>query len=81
MYEDDIFYDFCDEHGVLVWQDFALGCAVYPQAEELLHRIGAEAAEQIKRLRNHACLALWAGDNEVDSAYNWSRGVFPILYR
>ncbi len=72
VYEDDIFYDFCDEHGVLVWQDFALGCAVYPQAEELLHRIGAEAAEQIKRLRNHACLALWAGDNEVDSAYNWS---------
>jgi len=71
-YEDDIFYDFCDEHGVLVWQDFALGCAVYPQAEELLHRIGAEATEQIKRLRNHACLALWAGDNEVDSAYNWS---------
>ncbi len=71
-YEDDIFYDFCDEHGVLVWQDFALGCAVYPQTEELLHRIGAEATEQIKRLRNHACLALWAGDNEVDSAYNWS---------
>ncbi len=72
VYEDDIFYDFCDAHGILVWQDFALGCAVYPQAEELLRRIGAEAAGQVKRLRNHACLALWAGDNEVDSAYNWS---------
>ena len=67
-----MFYDFCDEHGILIWQDFALGCAVYPQAEELLHRIGAEAAHQVKRLRNHACFALWAGDNEVDSAYNWS---------
>ena len=72
VYEDDMFYDFCDAHGILVWQDFALGCAVYPQAEELLHRIGVEASHQVKRLRNHACLALWAGDNEVDSAYNWS---------
>ncbi len=71
VYEDDMFYDFCDAHGILVWQDFALGCAVYPQDEELLRRIGAEAAGQIKRLRNHACLAIWAGDNEVDSAYNW----------
>ena len=72
VYEDELFYDFCDAHGILVWQDFALGCAVYPQAEDLLRRIGAEAAGQVKRLRNHACLALWAGDNEVDSAYNWS---------
>ena len=71
VYEDDLFFDLCDEAGLLVWQDFALGCALYPQDDEFQRRLAAEAAKVVKRLRSHACLALWAGDNEVDEAHGW----------
>ncbi len=71
VYESDEFFDFCDSHGILVWQDFAMGCAVYPQDEDFARRLEREAVYQVKRLRNHAALALWAGDNECDEAHKW----------
>ncbi len=67
-YEDNEFYDFCDEHGILVWQDFMMACAVYPQEQYFADKIYEEASYQIKRLRNHPCIALWCGDNECDQA-------------
>lgn len=69
LYESDRFYDFCDEHGILVWQDFAFACELPPQNERLFAQIKEEAEYQIKRLRNHPALALWAGDNECDDAW------------
>ncbi len=66
VYESDEFFDFCDKHGILVWQDFAMGCAVYPRDTKLADKLEEEAVYQIKRLRNHPSLALWAGDNECD---------------
>ena len=66
VYEDDAFYDFCDEKGILVWQDFGMGCAIYPESDPFLSALREEAIAVVKRLRNHASLALWAGDNEVD---------------
>lgn len=66
VYEDDAFYDFCDAHGILVWQDFMMGCAVYPDDAQFHANLEREAVFQIKRLRNHPSLALWAGDNECD---------------
>ena len=66
VYEDDDFYDFCDEKGILIWQDFCMGCAIYPENEDFLGDLEEEAVSVVKRLRNHAALALWAGDNEVD---------------
>lgn len=71
VYESDDFFDWCDCNGVLVWQDFALACAVYPQDAAFQARIKAEAVKVVRRLREHACLALWAGDNECDQAYEW----------
>ncbi len=72
-YEDDEFYDFCDKHGILVWQDFMMACAIYPQEEKFANKIREEACYQIKRLRNHCCIALWCGDNECDQAMvTWS---------
>jgi beta-mannosidase len=68
-YENDAFYDFCDEKGILVWQDFAMGCAVYLQDDFFCEKIQEEAAFIIKKLRQHPSLTLWAGDNEVDSFY------------
>lgn len=73
VYENDAFYDFCDAHGILIWQDFAMGCAVYPNDKIFNEQMEKEAIYQIKRLRNHPALALWAGDNENDLAlYSWN---------
>lgn len=67
VYEDEEFYDFCDRHGIMVWQDFAMACNAYPHTERFLKEIEREAIYIIKKLRNHACITLWAGDNECDS--------------
>ena len=71
VYEDHEFFDFCDRNGVMVWQDFALSCAIYPQDDDFARRIRYEAAVIVKKLRNHASLALWAGNNEIDEIYSW----------
>lgn len=77
VYEDHRFYDLCDEYGILVWQDFTMACAVYPQDRAFLDAIEAEAAQVIRKLRNHPSILLWAGDNEVDEGYE-GRGYAPI---
>lgn len=68
VYEDREFFDFCDKNGILVWQDFAMGCATYPQNREFLEKMREEAEFIVKKLRRHTSLALWAGDNECDEA-------------
>ncbi len=72
VYEKELFYELCDQKGILVWQDFMFACAMYPGDEAFLMNVKKEAEEQVKRLRNHACLALWCGNNEVDEGWhNW----------
>lgn len=68
VYEDHAFFDFCDRHGILVWQDFAMGCATYPQNEKFQREIAHEVETIVKKLRRHPSIALWAGDNECDVA-------------
>ena len=65
-YPDDFFYDICDELGLLVWQDFMFACAVYDLTEEFEKNITAEFVDNIRRLRHHASLALWCGNNEME---------------
>jgi beta-mannosidase len=65
VYESDDFYDVCDELGLLVWQDFMFACALYPGAPEYAALVRAEADFQVRRLRHHASLALWCGNNEI----------------
>ncbi|MFV0401722.1 MAG: glycoside hydrolase family 2 protein [Oscillospiraceae bacterium] len=69
VYEDHRFFELCDEQGLMVWQDFAMACALYPQEDALFHTLEEEAASVIKKLRNHPSIILWAGDNEVDEFY------------
>jgi len=66
IYENDVFYDICDEYGLLVWQDFMFACALYPGDTEFLQSVEQEAKYQISRLRSHPCLALWCGNNELE---------------
>jgi len=77
VYESDEFYDLCDKYGILVWQDFSLACALYSQYGSFADVMDAEAASVIIRLRNHPCIALWAGDNEIDAAYASMGHAFP----
>lgn len=72
IYEHDIFYDLCDEKGILVWQDFMFANGMYPADSSMLRNIECEASEQIKRLRNHPSIALFCGNNEIAEAWaNW----------
>ena len=65
-YPADAFYDACDELGLVVWQDFMFACAVYDLTEAFEANIIAEAVDNIKRLRHHASLGLWCGNNEME---------------
>ncbi|KAK8034728.1 Beta-mannosidase B [Apiospora rasikravindrae] len=64
IYEEQAFYDACDELGVLVWQDFMFGCGNYPAWPEMLKSIEREAEENVKMLRHHPSIVIWAGNNE-----------------
>jgi beta-mannosidase len=70
IYEYDAFYNLCDEHGILVWQDFMFACSMYPGDADFLENVKAEAEENVKRLRNHPSIALWCGNNEIDTAWS-----------
>jgi len=69
VYEEDIFYDLCDENGILVWQDFMFACAMFPGDEAFLENVKQEAIDNVKRLRNHPSIALWCGNNEILAAW------------
>ena len=65
-YPPDYFFDICDELGLVVWQDFMFACAVYDLTDEFDKNIRAELADNIRRIRHHASLGLWCGNNEME---------------
>jgi beta-mannosidase len=71
QYEQDAFYELCDEKGLLIWHDFMFACSLYPATPAFLENVRREATHQVKRLRDHACLALWCGNNENITALKW----------
>lgn len=73
IYEDELFYDLCDELGLCVWQDFMFACAGYPLDDAaFVDNIRQEAVDNVRRLQYHACLALWCGNNELE--LGWKSG-------
>jgi beta-mannosidase len=70
IYENDTFYKLCDEKGIMVWQDFMFACAMYPGNENFLSNIKQEAIDNVIRLRNHPSIALWCGNNEINTAWH-----------
>ena len=72
LYEPEMFWNWCDENGVMVWQDFMMACTVPPQDDAFAAKMAEEVLHQVLRLRNHASLVLWAGDNENDQAGAWT---------
>lgn len=69
VYEGDEFYDICDRKGIMIWQDFSMACALYPQDEGFRGRLAVEARAVVRRLRQHPSIILWSGDNECDSVW------------
>ncbi|WFB36190.1 glycoside hydrolase family 2 protein [Kiritimatiellota bacterium B12222] len=67
IYEQDIFYDICDEQGILVWQDFMFACSSYPSFDPtFMESIRHEVQDNVLRLHHHACISLWCGNNELE---------------
>lgn len=72
VYANDELYNECDRNGILVWQDFMFACAMYPGDSAFVENVKQEVTEQVIRLRNHPCMALWCGNNEIDEGWhNW----------
>ncbi|KAI3327859.1 glycoside hydrolase family 2 protein [Xylariaceae sp. AK1471] len=95
IYEHDTFFDTCDELGIMVWQDFAFACASYPTYKSYLDSVEKEARQNVRRLRSHPSLVIWAGNNEdyqVQERYkleynyddkdpqSWLKSTFPARY-
>ena len=73
-YPEDYVYDACDRYGILVWQDLMFACNVYDLNDEFEANILAETADNVKRIRHHACLGLWCGNNEMEWGWrDWGR--------
>ncbi|MDE7018066.1 MAG: glycoside hydrolase family 2 protein [Lachnospiraceae bacterium] len=66
-YPDDWFYDACDELGLIVWQDFMFACAQYELDDAFERNVSAEIRDNVRRIRHHACLGLWCGNNEMET--------------
>lgn len=64
IYEHDSFYNICDELGIMVWQDFMFGCGQYPAYNSFLESVKVEAEQNVKRLRHHPSIVIFAGNNE-----------------
>ena len=64
FYENDEFYNFCDEFGLLVWQDFMFACGSYPEHDEFIGNVKEEVKQNVQRLHHHPAIAVWCGNNE-----------------
>jgi beta-mannosidase len=78
-YETDEFYNLCDEMGIMVWQDFMFANAIPPAF--LRDNVAKEADHQVRRLRNHPCIALWCGNNEILITMETDLGAIPDVFK
>lgn len=69
-YPSDAFYDLCDEKGLIVWQDLMYACNVYDVTDAFAENCRQETYDNVRRLRHHASLGLWCGNNEIESAWD-----------
>ncbi len=83
FYEDENFYDLCDQYGILVWQDFSFSCSIYPLDDpEYVENIHQEVVDNVERIRHRACLGLWCGNNEMDQGWEdwgWNTPEYAAL--
>nr|XP_034176960.1 beta-mannosidase isoform X1 [Osmia lignaria] len=81
LYESELFYDLADKYGIMIWQDFMFACGMYPTAPEFLKSVKEEVIQNVRRLKNHPSIVVWAGNNENEAALygNWyGTGTKPV---
>jgi beta-mannosidase len=81
-YPEDDFFDLCDEYGLIVWHDHMMACGVYELDAEFRENIVREIIDNVKRIRHHASLGLWCGNNEQEEAWvswGWTERISPRL--
>ncbi|TCL70082.1 beta-mannosidase [Hydrogenispora ethanolica] len=66
VYPADEFFDCCDQYGLIVWHDLMFACAMYQVTPEFAESIRREVTDNIRRIRHHACLGMWCGNNELE---------------
>lgn len=69
IYPEDYFFDLCDRKGLIVWQDFMFACSMYDLNDEFRETVEQEVIDNMKRIRHHASLGIWCGNNEVEEAW------------
>lgn len=79
IYEDTPFFDYCDRNGIMVWQDFMFACEFPTTDDAYCALVTKETDAIICKLRNHASLAVWCGDNEDDQCMSWVHGASTIV--
>lgn len=80
IYETEEFFDFCDEKGILIWQDFMMACNLYPSTDEFFSKLEVELKSVLKRIRKHPALTCYCGDNECDLGMFFN-GINPADYK
>src|SRR5690606_24215069 len=77
-YPDEVFFNTCDELGIMVWEDFMFACAMYPGTTDFLENVRREIDYHIPRMTSHPSVVLLNGNNEVMIAWkNWG---FQLKY-
>lgn len=73
VYESNLFYDLADEYGIMIWQDFMFACSMYPSTRLFLENVKEEVIQNVRRLKHHPSIVIWAGNNENEAALygNW----------
>ena len=70
-YASDKLLELCDHFGIMIWQDFMFACMTYPFYEpNFLANVQKEVFFNVKRMREHPCLAIWSGNNEIEAMSN-----------
>ena len=80
IYEPEEFFDFCDENGILIWQDVMMACNLYPSTQEFYQKLENELKVVLTRIRKHPALVCYCGDNECDLGMFFN-GINPSFYK
>ena len=83
IYESELFYNTADEYGIMIWQDFMFACGMYPATEKFLDSVKEEVVQNVRRLKNHPSIVVWAGNNENEAALygDWYKTGAEQIYR
>jgi hypothetical protein len=70
------FFAACDENGILVWNDFWAGDAIFPPDTDVFLTI---ATDTVVRYRHHPSIVVWCATNESDPPAAMDAGLRKML--